>query len=149
MAFPRSRFRRRPYGIEVRTTVLWRGQPPLPLRIGHFQRHRFQPLLAKVIDRGVAGDSKEPGRELVLRIEPGERLIDLEEDLLSQVEGVVALSDHLRDVGVNACLIAANEGSEEIVLSGQHSGDDGFVALRILDLPDLLLQAAAEALPIL
>ena len=63
---------------------------------------------AQLVDHPVLGDLEQPRRELAAAVEPRQRLVDAQEDLLAQVlgQGPVATQD-ARDVVVQRRLVLA------------------------------------------
>jgi hypothetical protein len=93
-------------------------------RVSNFERNGSRPLLPKLIDSGISGDAEEPGGELELRVVPVQSLENFQEDLLSQIQSVLAISNHPGDVRVNSGLVPPYEGRKELFFAAENSADE-------------------------
>lgn len=104
--------------------MLDRRDPRAALRIGNFEGDGPWPALSKVVDRRVPRDPEKPCRELVLGVVAGQRVKHFQEDLLREVERVVAVTDHPGDVCGDPGLVPPDEDLEELLLSREDPPDE-------------------------
>ena len=98
--------------------------PPLRLLVRRkLERDRPDPPATEVVDRGVPRDPERPGREAVLRVVGVERRVDLEEDLLGHVAGVLGIAEVARHETEEAQLVAVDENAVEILVASEDPGD--------------------------
>ena len=93
------------------------------------QRASPRLFLAQVIDGAVGGDTIQPGREPVLRIETGEREVDLQEHFLGQIDGQISLAGVAVEVVDQCPLVPPNQTLERAAVAGQGSFDQMFIGV--------------------
>jgi hypothetical protein len=83
-----------------------------------------------VVNGRVVRDAVNPGRELVLGAVATERVVDLDEDLLREVERRVVVADHAVDVGHDGALIAAHQLFEAVLATREGAHDQLGISRR-------------------
>jgi hypothetical protein len=74
-------------------------------------------LLAALVDRAVGGDAVQPGGETVTRVEARHRGVDLDEHLLGEVVGSIALSGDSVEVVDQRALMTPHELLERLAVA--------------------------------
>src|SRR5262249_13335515 len=111
--------------VRVRPRLLRVHAPLAALLVGReLERQRADAPAAQVVDGRVAGDAEEPGGELVLGVVAVERAVDLQEDVLCDIAGVLRVVRETLDETIEANAVALDEDLEEVALAREDALDD-------------------------
>ena len=82
-------------------------------RIRPIERDGLETALPDLVDRRVLRHAKQPGGKPVARVEAVQSAVDLDEDFLCQIMGILLVSEHPVQVVDQTALVATDELLEE------------------------------------